>query len=170
MLKPYWLKSLFSFSSQPPSGGCVLKPYSLIKSIISCFPAAFRRLCVETISAAKLYPKTAYQPPSGGCVLKRYQFPHQKGAGYQPPSGGCVLKPAFLGFWTKNTHPAAFRRLCVETMLSEHPLLILDPAAFRRLCVETTTCLPLTGNPSAQPPSGGCVLKPVRYGRLPALR
>ena len=33
--------------------------------------------------------------------------------------------------------PAAFRRLCVETLLSGLGSSEKDPAAFRRLCVET---------------------------------
>ena len=51
--------------------------------------------------------------------------------------------------------PAAFRRLCVETMLRILPIVLLRPAAFRRLCVETLL-LPYC---FLQPPSGGCVLK-----------
>ena len=34
-------------------------------------------------------------------------------------------------------HPAAFRRLCVETISVRRPAFRLFPAAFRRLCVET---------------------------------
>ena len=47
-----------------------------------------------------------------------------------------------------------------------------DPAAFRRLCVETYP-KPLPKSVIAQPPSGGCVLKPQtiqpppRYFRQP---
>ena len=33
--------------------------------------------------------------------------------------------------------PAAFRRLCVETYLKKYNNMIYNPAAFRRLCVET---------------------------------
>ena len=33
--------------------------------------------------------------------------------------------------------PAAFRRLCVETLRAVIALKIFSPAAFRRLCVET---------------------------------
>ena len=35
--------------------------------------------------------------------------------------------------WT----PAAFRRLCVETICDESHAFDVVPAAFRRLCVET---------------------------------
>ena len=33
-------------------------------------PAAFRRLCVETNNAGSFNPSKTNQPPSGGCVLK----------------------------------------------------------------------------------------------------
>ena len=35
---------------------------------------------------------------------------------YQPPSGGCVLKLALLITAGWYIYPAAFRRLCVETL------------------------------------------------------
>ena len=44
-------------------------------------------------------------------------------------------------------------------------LLREAPAAFRRLCVETIEIAPLTCL-RAQPPSGGCVLKPDNDGFL----
>ena len=56
---------------------------------------------------------------------------------YQPPSGGCVLK---LGLVCDEDYifvPAAFRRLCVETVASGFGRRCVYPAAFRRLCVET---------------------------------
>ena len=34
----------------------------------------------------------------------------------QPPSGGCVLKQYPLGYDKRYGYPAAFRRLCVETL------------------------------------------------------
>ena len=55
--------------NQLPSGGCVLK-----HAITPCprplrpFPAAFGRLCVETIVKYGL-PVAGFQLPSGGCVL-----------------------------------------------------------------------------------------------------
>ena len=55
----------------------------------------------------------------------------------QPPSGGCVLKRKQYQQWLEYIGPAAFRRLCVETMLAVSPPPPLEPAAFRRLCVET---------------------------------
>ena len=56
-------------------------------------PAAFRRLCVETVEYA--------------LSARRHYI--------QPPSGGCVLKPYFNVLHWQTFCPAAFRRLCVET-------------------------------------------------------
>ena len=58
-------------TTQPPSGGCVLKPKSQTQSLNYFGPAAFRRLCVETVLALDGKPKLT-QPPSGGCVLKHF--------------------------------------------------------------------------------------------------
>ena len=55
-------------------------------------PAAFRRLCVETV----------------------YMREHGYGSP-QPPSGGCVLKHLGIKHALNLNCPAAFRRLCVET-------------------------------------------------------
>ena len=74
----------------------------------------------------------------------------------QPPSGGCVLKQTDADEVLPQTCPAAFGRLCVETLLNELPQEGGLPAAFGRLCVET-----------------GCALKfnammmfPAAFGRL----
>ena len=54
---------------QPPLGGCVLKPKPTAANRPERYPAAFRRLCVETASLpAESTPSC--QPPLGGCVLK----------------------------------------------------------------------------------------------------
>ena len=55
-------------------------------------PAAFGRLCVETFGlVVALF--VLLQPPSGGCVLKPSdQALQRRGYDPQPPSGGCVLK------------------------------------------------------------------------------
>ena len=77
-------------------------------------PAAFGRLCVETLLRVG--------------VTRKFS---------QPPSGGCVLKPLFSYIIKKEERPAAFGRLCVET----EPVVLNSssaaPAAFGRLCVET---------------------------------
>ena len=106
-----------------------------------------------------------YQPPSGGCVLKRGYDPQREQNSCQPPSGGCVLKQTVKYCDTRTRIPAAFRRLCVETSAFQQSAELMQPAAFRRLCVETTSFLANTLATVAQPPSGGCVLKPAR--RLP---
>ena len=54
---------------QPPSGGCVLKQMKKLKFGDLIGAAAFRRLCVETVSQ-RVKLLTPIQPPSGGCVLK----------------------------------------------------------------------------------------------------
>ena len=76
---------------QPPSGGCVLKLWTKSPPVVLMIPAAFGRLCVETIKTFRPLAGMV-QPPSGGCVLK----PLRRGLGntafIQPPSGGCVLK------------------------------------------------------------------------------
>ena len=67
-------------------------------------PAAFRRLCVETVPQ-----KTKSAPPLT-----------------QPPSGGCVLKHEMVHLWQHEFGPAAFRRLCVETLVHMGLLLLSD--------------------------------------------
>ena len=59
---------------------------------ISSYAAAFRRLCVETINIF-FNDFCGFQPPSGGCVLKRDVKDVNGEKIAQPPSGGCVLKP-----------------------------------------------------------------------------
>ena len=56
--------------------------------------------------------------------------------------------------------PAAFRRLCVETLMVIYFIFVCGPAAFRRLCVETMATVTSTAHGNlSQPPLGGCVLK-----------
>ena len=66
-------------------------------------PAAFRRLCVETVTAWSEYWPIR-QPPSGGCVLKLYKDQ----------------------LAIRRLDPAAFRRLCVETRIPK----VKDPKRF----------------------------------------
>ena len=76
---------------QPPLGGCVLKLFAFGDVRHVAGPAAFRRLCVETLNQqTSLY--LAFQPPLGGCVLKQHRQPLQFQQKTQPPLGGCVLK------------------------------------------------------------------------------
>ena len=107
--------------TQPPSGGCVLKQIHFTQEI--------RRSLRD-------------QPPSGGCVLKQICRTSQNFRSRQPPSGGCVLKQNAGASYDKDGKPAAFGRLCVETVHNkfEH---------YTRL---------------SQPPSGGCVLKQGKIG------
>ena len=55
----------------------------------------------------------------------------------QPPSGGCVLKQNDGTLQYDGSDPAAFGRLCVETVSNDAFGIIVCPAAFGRLCVET---------------------------------
>ena len=57
---------------QPPLGGCVLKQKRDVESTKDNEPAAFRRLCVETILEFDGLLTQIAQPPLGGCVLKPY--------------------------------------------------------------------------------------------------
>ena len=77
---------------QPPSGGCVLKLGCEKGASELSYPAAFRRLCVETQEYQLLRARHINQPPSGGCVLKQVVAEVQVVVEVQPPSGGCVLK------------------------------------------------------------------------------
>ena len=70
-----------------------MKPLVLPKYSKSAPPAAFGRLCVETIYVEQAAVVAVPQPPSGGCVLKQ-------AIRYMP---FCTIVPA------------AFGRLCVET-------------------------------------------------------
>ena len=58
--------------AQPPSGGCVLKLdiIGLLETVRD--PAAFGRLCVETLWLTLMELSSVSQPPSGGCVLKHH--------------------------------------------------------------------------------------------------
>jgi len=60
---------------------------------ISSDPAAFGRLCVETVSQVNNITVNGAQPPSGGCVLKQRRRSDD----------------------SLRRNPAAFGRLCVET-------------------------------------------------------
>ena len=64
-----WAKA--SDEPQPPSGGCVLKPFKNQCAFGFQNAAAFGRLCVETLSFALSIGRQIKQPPSGGCVLKQ---------------------------------------------------------------------------------------------------
>ena len=123
---------------QPPSGGCVLKLF--------CSTGRSR----EDI-----------QPPSGGCVLKRWQGVRAACCTTQPPSGGCVLKPKSQTQSLNYFGPAAFRRLCVETVLAldGKPKLTQPPSGG---CVLKLVKVAAKAVVRAQPPSGGCVLKQQR--------
>ena len=67
----------------------------------------------------------------------------------------------------RERYAAAFRRLCVETTNNTPNTAKTEAAAFRRLCVETLLFVILNIG-QLQPPSGGCVLKPMRRTYRPS--
>ena len=141
-------------ATQPPSGGCVLKPLSEISANCALPPAAFGRLCVETLWKLK-WRGSPVQPPSGGCVLKLSNCYPCRIWNFQPPSGGCVLKLHKKMLIYLLMKPAAFGRLCVETKASWNAPSSSVPAAFGRLCVETPYSLKVLSG-----------VKPAAFGRL----
>ena len=120
-------------------------------------PAVFGRLCVETIEL-DLMDEYGIQPSSGGCVLKRLVCLLLPLLTAQPSSGGCVLKQKWLFGTGTRVVPAVFGRLCVETNALNRESSRRAPAVFGRLCVETSMMLSASVT-TAQPSSGGCVLK-----------
>ena len=126
---------------QPPSGGCVLKRNRRGRAVQPTGAAAFGRLCVETMPAARC-SRVVPQPPSGGCVLKPAGQAGQALANAQPPSGGCVLKQFIWAGLDDDAPAAAFGRLCVETHPDGAAAMSAPAAAFGRLCVETLRRFP----------------------------
>ena len=78
-------------------------------------PAAFRRLCVETLMG-----KAQQRVQAWPAAFRRL----------------CVETTKTIQVIT-TCAPAAFRRLCVETIMFTTLPKRSKPAAFRRLCVET---------------------------------
>ena len=70
-------------------------------------------------------------------MLKPDGWMTAESAAFQPPSGGCVLKQTSTRKPGVYVEPAAFGRLCVETLKAAIPAASKTPAAFGRLCVET---------------------------------
>ena len=77
-------------------------------------------------------------------MLKQFKSITRTNHTAQPPSGGCVLKLIDEVAERVDIDPAAFGRLCVETVdnLHAHAFGCAGPAAFGRLCVETVVMLP----------------------------
>ena len=136
-----------------------MKPALRRRSTWFVLPAAFGRLRVETYGR-RLSSGIAF-PAAFGRLRVETNVAQLDGVSdvYQPPSGGCVLKPQYHNDTNRNGRPAAFGRLRVETYPKSQWMRRYPPAAFRRLCVETViTCS--IWYLTQQPPSGGCVLKP----------
>ena len=94
---------------QPPSGGCVLKLYQLVKKKNHIQAATFGWLCVETSVPVLSMPCVISQPPSGGCVLK--------------------LKKSVM--FTVKQNAATFGWLCVETLLTRTDIIRLNSSHLR---------------------------------------
>ena len=82
-----------AIASQPPSGGCVLKP-----EVIND----------ETVAAYN-------QPPSGGCVLKQAYIVQSIKELTPAAFGRLCVETCQSSIDCLKTVPAAFGRLCVET-------------------------------------------------------
>ena len=114
----------------------MLKQDVIDHSFRAVCPAAFGRLCVETMSLKKVSDKSL-PAAFGRLCVETYRAALTVLYGFQPPSGGCVLKHWTYWVLLKTRLPAAFGRLCVETSLAEDAPNPDIPAAFGRLCVET---------------------------------
>ena len=77
---------------QPPSGGCVLKLAVQKRGKDGNFPAAFRRLCVETTNPTNGGSSEAPAAFRRLCVETANRLISVASCEAQPPSGGCVLK------------------------------------------------------------------------------
>ena len=92
MLKQNQARVRVPYTSQPPSGGCVLK------RVLGGFCIWIGNQppsggCVLKLGEAGVNVDKLTQPPSGGCVLKpKSALKELLGTDNQPPSGGCVLK------------------------------------------------------------------------------
>ena len=102
---------------------------------IDAGPAAFRRLCVETVDLP-ICCIGSQQPPLGGCVLKLPICLAIFTADCQPPLGGCVLKHGADNIMLESEEQPPLGG-CVLKRRKPVPANLRRPAAFRRLCVET---------------------------------
>ncbi len=101
-------------------------------------PAAFGRLCVETLLVNRLNLRVCFQPPSGGCVLKLKRMLENNQTNHPAAFGRLCVETAIAYPFIFRGFPAAFGRLCVETKVPDFVAeLETHPAAFGRLCVET---------------------------------
>ena len=136
VLKHTILHIAIHLSYQPPSGGCVLKLLNPVRLHKQTMPAAFGRLCVETMNWRTFISRAA-QPPSGGCVLKQGLVGGAGGLAFPAAFGRLCVETNGAGFRGLPRPPAAFGRLCVETGNERTIFSPFKPAAFGRLCVET---------------------------------
>ena len=155
---------------QPPLGGCVLKQNQYIDKYLPKKPAAFRRLCVETLPYARVFvcvKPAAFRRLCVETMPYAILYGHQA----QPPLGGCVLKRHLHPSTAPSLKPAAFRRLCVETC-SEPSSLIAAKQPPLGGCVLKPKIVAQNFRYIGQPPLGGCVLKQsiiaARHRKIPS--
>ena len=91
-------------------------------------------------------------------MLKQYTLDAMNGIATPAAFGRLCVETIRLPVFFSVDDPAAFGRLCVETLHKSSALKFPLPAAFGRLCVETIPTKYLNQQ-FFQPPSGGCVLK-----------
>ena len=96
--------------------------------------------------------------------MKRQSFRRPFRSGRPAAFGRLCVETMCLHNIGNQNKPAAFGRLCVETSNNCLVKSLNSPAAFGRLCVETTRTVFRAWSQSRQPPSGGCVLKPLFIG------
>ena len=77
------------------------------------------------------------QPPSGGCVLKHFKSPGRLFRSFPAAFGRLCVETVGYTLCGRLLLPAAFGRLCVETAVAAAAVAERFPAAFGRLCVET---------------------------------
>ena len=124
---------------QPPSGGCVLKPWVSHLNILGMAAAAFGRLCVETVLNVNWVILMWWAAAFGRLCVETII-----GESLPLIVFGSRLRAA----------------VCWNVNLLFFCVALPTAAAFGRLCVETVPCI-FTWKNSVQPPSGGCVLKQI---------
>ena len=117
----------------------MLKPDEEFEEFVKTHPAAFGRLCVETVMIMTALFAYVFQPPSGGCVLKRQRLLFPVSGRLPAAFGRLCVETVRTQLPKGNEVPAAFGRLCVETLPKHYWRTTYAPAAFGRLCVETAT-------------------------------
>ena len=113
MLKPYTQGLVCALKAAAFRRLCV-ETISAIRACLPSYAAAFRRLCVETWFLLGCFNHAEPAAFRRLCV-ETIMFGIYLLMVMQPPLGGCVLKLESQGYHYDESKAAAFRRLCVET-------------------------------------------------------